>query len=122
MYLLASFAAAGVTLFLVLVGGEFSLRQWLIWGPMIPVGVAIYTAIDVVYIRRQLAPISRALDLLDDYRPPDREILGDGIVRALNLPLLAFLRVTLFHGPFAMLLMLVAIGLSNAVFNAGFQL
>jgi hypothetical protein len=41
MYLLASFAAAGVTLFLVLVGGEFSLRQWLVWGPMIPVGVAI---------------------------------------------------------------------------------
>ena len=122
LYLLASFAAAGVTLFLVLVGGEFTLRQWLIWGPMIPVGVAIYTAIDVVFIKRQLAPISRALDLLDDYRPPDREILSNGIVQALNLPLLAFLRVTLFHGPFAMLLMLGAIGLSNAVFDAGFQL
>ena len=39
LYLLASFAAAGVTLFLVLVGGEFTLRQWMIWGPMIPVGV-----------------------------------------------------------------------------------
>ena len=122
LYLLASFAAAGVTLFLVLVGGEFTLRQWLVWGPMIPVGVAIYTAIDVLVIKRQLAPITRALDWLDDFRPPDREILGDGIVQALNLPLLAFLRVTLFHGPFAMVLMLVAIGLSNLVFDAGFQL
>ena len=122
LYLLASFAAAGVTLFLVVVGLEFSLRQWLIWGPMIPIGVAIYTAIDVVFIKRQLAPITRALDLLDDFRPPDREILSDGIVQALNLPLLAFLRVTLFHGPFAMLLMLAAIGLSNLVFDAGFQL
>src|SRR5688572_22182139 len=122
LYLLASFAAAGVTLFLVLVGGEFTLRQWLIWGPMIPVGVAIYTAIDVVFIKRQLAPITRALDLLDDFKLPDREILGDGIVQALNLPLLAFLRVTLFHGPMAMVLMLVALTLSNVVFDAGFAL
>jgi len=122
LYLLASFAAAGVTLFLVLVGGEFTLRQWLIWGPMIPVGVAIYTTFDVFFIRRQLAPITRALDLLDDFRLPDREILGNGIVQALNLPLLAFLRVTLFHGPFAMLLMIVAVGLSNVIFDAGFQL
>lgn len=122
LYLLASFAAAGVTLFLVLVGGEFTLRQWLIWGPMIPVGVAIYTAIDVIYIKRQLAPITRALDWLDDFRPPDREILSNGIVQALNLPLLAFLRVTLFHGPMAMLLMLVALSVSNTVFDAGFAL
>jgi adenylate cyclase len=122
LYLLASFAAAGVTLFLVLVGGEFTARQWLIWGPMIPIGVAMYTAVDVLFIRRQLAPITRALDWLDDYRPPDREILSDGIVRALNLPLLAFLRVTLFHGPLAMTLLVVAFALSNLVFGAEFQL
>ena len=122
LYLLASFAAAGVSLILVIVGLEFTARQWLIWGPMIPFGMAMYTALDVLYIRRQIAPISRALDLLDAYRPPDREIIGAALVRALNLPLLAFLRVTLFHGPMAMGLLVVAFGLSNLVFDAGFAL
>ncbi|HUQ13624.1 MAG TPA: adenylate/guanylate cyclase domain-containing protein [Novosphingobium sp.] len=122
LYLLASFAAAAVTLVLVIVGGEFTLRQWLIWGPMIPVGLAMYTAVDVVFIRRQLEPIMRALDWLDDFRPPDREVIGEGIVRALNLPLLAFLRVTLFHGPLAMTLLVVAFVLSNVAFDAGFAM
>ena len=92
LYLLASTAAAAVTLMLVIVGGEFTARQWLIWGPMIPVGLTIYTALDILFIHYQLRPPSRALDLLDDYGLPDRDILGDGIVQALNLPLLAFLR------------------------------
>ncbi len=120
LYLLASFAAAAVTLMLVIVGGEFTLRQWLIWGPMIPIGMAIYTAIDVIYIRRQLGPIMAALDHMDDFRPPDREILGEALVRALNLPLLAFLRVTLFHGPLAMALLLIALLTGNVLFDAGF--
>ena len=107
---------------LVIVGGEFTIRQWLIWGPMIPVGLAIYTVADVYFIRFQLRPISRALDLLDDYGLPDREILSNGIVQALNLPLLAFLRVTLFHGPLAVILLVTAFVLSNVLFDAGFQL
>ena len=122
LYLLASTAAAAVTLILVFVGGEFSLRQWLIWGPMIPVGMVLYTVLDIYFIHYQLRPINRALDLLDDYGLPDRDILGDGIVQALNLPLLAFLRVTLFHGPVAMTLLVIAFVLSNLVFDAGFQL
>ena len=122
LYLMASFAAAAVTLMLVTVGGEFTIRQWLIWGPMIPVGLAIYTVLDILFIHYQLRPITRALDLLDDYGLPNRDILGDGIVQALNLPLLAFLRVTLFHGPVAVLLLVTAFVLSNVVFDAGFQL
>ena len=98
------------------------MRQWLIWGPMIPVGLAIYTVVDILFIHYQLRPITRALDLLDDYGLPNRDILGDGIVQALNLPLLAFLRVTLFHGPVAVLLLVLAFVLSNTVFDAGFQL
>ncbi len=122
LYLLASFAAAAVTLILVIMGGEFTLRQWLIWGPMIPVGMAMYTAIDVVFIHRQLKPIMAALDQIDDCRPPDREVLGEALVRALNLPLLAFLRVTLFHGPLAMALLLIALLVANLLFDAGFAL
>jgi len=122
LYLLASFAAAAVTLMLVIVGGEFTLRHWLIWGPMIPFGMAIYTAIDVVYIRHQLKPIMAALDHMDDFRPPDREVLGEALIRALNLPLLAFLRVTLFHGPLAVGLLVVAFLISNLLFDAGFAL
>ena len=59
LYLMASFAAAAVTLMLVLVGGEFTIRQWLIWGPMIPIGLAIYTVADICFIYYQLRPISR---------------------------------------------------------------
>jgi adenylate cyclase len=120
IYLLASTVAAAVTLMLVIVGGEFTLRQWLIWGPMIPVGLVMYTAVDVIFIRRQLGPIMRALDSLDDFRPPDSELIGEALVRSLNLPLLAFLRVTLFHGPLAMTLLVIALGLSNLAFDAGF--
>jgi adenylate cyclase len=122
LYLLASTVAASVTLMLVIVGGEFTIRQWLIWGPMIPVGMALYTTLDIIFIHYQLRPISRALDLLDDFGLPDRAILSDGIVQALNLPLLAFLRVTLFHGPMAMTLLVIAFGVSNFVFDAGFQM
>lgn len=121
LYLLASMVAAAVTLMLVIVGGEFTLGQWLIWGPMIPIGMTIYTTLDIIFIHRQLRPISRALDLLDDYALPDREILSNGIVQALNLPLLAFLRVTLFHGPLAMTLLVIAFLISNLVFDAGFE-
>lgn len=121
LYLLASMVAAAVTLMLVIVGGEFTLGQWLIWGPMIPIGMTIYTTLDIIFIHRQLRPISRALDLLDDYALPDREILSNGIVQALNLPLLAFLRVTLFHGPLAMTLLVIAFLISNLVFGAGFE-
>lgn len=121
LYLLASMVAAAVTLMLVIVGGEFTLGQWLIWGPMIPIGMTIYTTLDIIFIHRQLRPISRALDLLDDYALPDREILSNGIVQALNLPLLAFLRVTLFHGPLAMTLLVIAFLISNLVFDARFE-
>lgn len=121
LYLLASMVAAAVTLMLVIVGGEFTLGQWLIWGPMIPIGMTIYTTLDIIFIHRQLRPISRALDLLDDYALPDREILSNGIVQALNLPLLAFLRVTLFHGPLAMTLLVIAFLISNLVFDAEFE-
>ena len=122
LYLLASTAAAAVTLMLVIVGGEFTARQWLIWGPMIPVGLTIYTALDILFIHYQLRPIARALDLLDDFGLPNRDILSEGIVQALNLPFLAFLRVTLFHGPVAVILLVLAFVLSNTVFDAGFQL
>ena len=122
LYLLASFAAAAVTLMLIIVGGEFTIRQWLIWGPMIPIGMALYTGPDILFIHFQLRPITKALDLLDDYKLPDRDILSDGIVQALNLPLLAFLRVTLFHGPIAMLMLVIALAISNLVFGAGFQM
>ncbi|MDP3674771.1 MAG: adenylate/guanylate cyclase domain-containing protein [Novosphingobium sp.] len=121
LYLLASTVAAAVTLMLVIVGGEFTLGQWLIWGPMIPIGMTIYTTLDIIFIHYQLRPISRALDLLDDYGLPDREVLSNGIVQALNLPLLAFLRVTLFHGPIAMVLLVIAFFVSNLVFDAGFE-
>jgi adenylate cyclase len=118
IYHLASFMAVAVSLLLGVVGLEFSARQWLIFWMAVPVGVAFYTSIDVVVMRRHLAPIMPVLASLDRGQRPDNTALGAALVRALNLPQYSAVRVMVLHGPAATFALCVAIYTINTFFDA----
>ncbi len=120
LYALGSAAAVVITFLLVLLGLEFTLWQWLTFLGTVPVGIAFYTLLDVIVIRRQISPIAEALGPLDRNEQPGRDKAADALVRTLNLPFLSFLRVTLLHGPLATLALCVVMLACNELFAAEF--
>lgn len=121
IYFQGSAAAVVIALILVLLGLEFTRWQWITLCMAIPVGVGIYTSVDVYAIRAHLRPISRALRRLDRGEAVSTDLLADALVQALNLPFLSFLRVTLLHGPMATVLLSLALLGGNAVADAQYQ-
>lgn len=119
IYHLASFVAVAVTLLLAILGVEFTGRQWLAFWASVPPGVAFYTSLDVIVIRRQLAPLAPVLTALDRGEHPDRETIAAALVRALNLPQLSAVRVIVLHGPAATVALCVAIYVINTFLGAG---
>lgn len=120
VYHLASLAAVVVTLLLVLLGLEFNGWQWVCMFTMLLPGMAFYTSLDVVAIRRHLKPIGDALDYADAGRPIPADIAVDGLIRALNLPFMSATRVTLLHGPAATAAAVMALLLSNLFLDGQF--
>ena len=112
-------AAIAVTMTLVLLGLEFSFRQWVIMMSLMPVAIAIYNSIDVWVIARQFRPIGRALRDLDERGGSPEPVIAAALVRALNLPLFSFLRVTFLHGPLVALLIWILMTAANPLFDAG---
>lgn len=119
IYHLASFVAVLVTLLLAMLGLEFTGLQWMMFWIAVGPTVAFYTSLDVLVIRRHLAPLSPVLSALDRGERPDREALGSALVRALNLPQFSAVRVICLHGPAATFALLVAIFTVNTIFHAG---
>ena len=72
IYILGSFVAVGVTLFLGTLGLEFTFWQWAAFWGSVPAGVAFYMAIDVLLILRQIRPLSPVLTQMDRGGPPRR--------------------------------------------------
>ena len=120
LYHFGSAAAIVITFLLAFLGLEFTGSQWIILLAVLPIGVPIYTLADVVVIRRHIAPIRAALTALDRQAKPGEDVLSRALVRALNLPLLSFLRVTFLHGPLATLLLALSLLLANWAFASGF--
>lgn len=112
-------AAIAVTLVLVLLGLEFSFRQWIIMLALMPLAVAVYNLTDVALISRHFRPIGRALRDLDERGVSSEPVLATALVRALNLPLFSFLRVTFLHGPMVAALVFVFLTAANPLFDAG---
>lgn len=111
-------AAIGVTMTLVLLGLEFSLRQWIIMTSMMPAAILVYNSIDVVVIARHFKPIGTALRELDEHGRASEDVVAAALVRALNLPLFSFLRVTFLHGPLVSLLIWILMTAANPLFGA----
>jgi adenylate cyclase len=122
LYHLGSLAAIVVTLLLVFLGLEFTGWQWACMFIMLGPGVAFYTSLDVVAIRRHIRPIGEAFAYLDRGEPVPEPIAIDGLIRALNLPFMSFMRVTMLHGPAATFAAFMAILASNLFLDAGFAL
>lgn len=87
-------AAVVITLTLILLGLEMTGQQWLVLFALLPFAVAIYNLPDVWLINRHAKPVLRGLRQLDSGGPLGEAEIAAGLVRALNLPYLAFLRVT----------------------------
>ena len=119
-YVLASAAAVGVTFFLVLLGFEFTLRQWGLFVAIAAFVIPCYTLPDIVMIARHIRPITTVLQALDRGERPTSADASRAIVRALNLPFFSFLRVTLFHGPAAALCAGLGLYVANRVADGGF--
>ncbi len=119
-YILGSAAAVVVVLFLVLIGLEFSGHQWAIVLSALPITVLTYVVPDILMIRRQYRPLGDVLTQLDRNQTPTPEATSWAIVRALNLPYFAFLRVVLFHGPGATISLTLTLVAGNAFFHGGF--
>ncbi|MDZ4369963.1 MAG: adenylate/guanylate cyclase domain-containing protein [Phenylobacterium sp.] len=119
IYFLATGAAVTVSMGLGLLGLEFTPRQWLLFWLCVPVATAFFTSIDVVVIRRHLHPLAPVLSALDrGERPPD-SALAEAAVRALNLPQMSAVRVTILHGPMATISLCAAIYTLNTFFDGG---
>jgi adenylate cyclase len=119
-YMLGSLAAVAVTFLLIGLGLEFSPGQWLHFLLLACLVIPAYIGPDLYLIRRQIAPISRVLEVLDRGATPDPRDVSRAIVRGLNLPFYSFLRVSLFHGPAAALLTGAGMVAANAAFDSGF--
>ncbi len=112
-------AAAAITLLLVLVGLELTGRQWIILFALMPGAIAIYNLTDVALIARHCRPVGRALEA-GQGRAASEATLAEGLVRALNLPFLSFMRVTFVHGPIVTAQVCLFISLSNPIAGGGF--
>ena len=121
IYVLASVAAVGIILPLIVTGVEFKTWQWISLFRFVPVGFSIYVVADILLIYHHVRPVRLALASLDEGVVPDASALTAGITRALNLPFFAFMRVTFLHGPLATLAVTVAMVLTNYYSNLGFE-
>jgi adenylate cyclase len=119
-YVLASAAAVAVTFFLVLLGFEFTLRQWGVFLTIAALVIPCYTLPDVYMIARHIRPITSVLQVLDRGERPSSAEASRAIVRALNLPFFSFLRVTLFHGPAAAIFAGLGLYAGNQLADGGF--
>jgi len=119
IYIEGSVTAVTVVFFLVVLGLELSWAQLGYILSLTPLAVALYIIPDIYMINRQYLPIGQVLATLERQEKPSEEALSAATIRALNLPFLAFTRVTLFHGPAAAIGTVIAMVTGNVLFGAG---
>jgi adenylate cyclase len=122
LYVQGSAAAVVVIFTLAFLGLEFTPYQWAFLLVSTPAAVALYLFPDIYMISRQYRPVGQALAALDRHERPSAAQLSAGLVRALNLPLYSFLRVTFMHGPMATGALLIMLGCGNLFAHTDYAL
>jgi adenylate cyclase len=117
----ASVAAIIIMFVLTLLGLDLTTAQWQFIAIGIPFCVTSYMIPDLYLIGRHFRPIGAVLSRLDAGETPTRGEASAAVVRALNLPLLSFLRINIIHGPVATVSILTSFEVLNR-FGAGFAL
>jgi adenylate cyclase len=121
IYVQGSIVAVAVCFFLFFLGLEFTGRQWMFFLVSIPWGMGLYVAPDIYLICRNYQRLGSALSKIDRGETPPPEEVTAAMVRALNLPMYAFTRITFLHGPGAALAGLIMTYGANYLFDAQFQ-
>jgi len=121
LYVIGSSAAVSITLLLGLIGLELTLDQWLYFLAVTPPIVITFVLVDIYALNRHYAPLGTVLSKLDKGTVPENDEISAGIVRALNMPYLSFLRVTFIHAPMASLLTMFAMFICTEFLNAQFE-
>ncbi len=121
IYVLGSTVAVAVTMFLILIGLEFTADQWMAMLMLLPVCIQIYIVPDIYLIVLQSRPIRDALELIGRGVTPEQPMASKALAQALNLPFLSFIRVTFFHGPAAAFSAYAMTVLGNYFFDADFS-
>jgi adenylate cyclase len=117
---IGSAAAVAVTFFLIGLGLEFTLGQWVHFLIIATFVIPCYTLPDIYLIGRHVRPITSVLAVVDRGERPSSYDASRAIVRALNLPYFSFLRVTFFHGPSAALMAGGGMWVGNWLLGSGF--
>ncbi len=121
LYVQGSAVAISVCMLLFLLGLEFTGRQWFLFLVSIPWGMAFYVVPDIYLITRNYHRLGDALGKLDRGETPTPDDVTRALVRALNLPMYAFTRITFVHGPGAAIAGMVLMFGSNTLFHADFM-
>jgi adenylate cyclase len=117
----ASAAAVSIMFILSLLGLDLTLDQWGFILLGMPFCVTSYMIPDIYLITRHFQPIGAALSRLDHGETPTRAEASAAVARALNLPLLSFLRINVVHGPVATVSILISFEILNGL-GAGIAL
>jgi adenylate cyclase len=117
----ASGAAIVILFTLSLLGLDFTSEQWEFVLLGAPFCVALYIVPDIYLINKHFRPIGVALSRLDRGEKPAPAEASAAVTRALNLPLLSFLRISIVHGPIATASIMISFAILNN-FGAGIAL
>ena len=120
LYLQGSFASVAVTFFLVALGLNFSAHQWVALLSGTAPAVALYVIPDIYLITRHFRPIRQAIAKLDRGETPTQAEASAALLRALNLPIYSFARVTFVHGPMATAALVLLMIVANHLLDAGY--
>ena len=120
LYAQGAVVAVVLVLFLAYLGLGFTGRQWFFLLAATPPTMMVFLGPDIFLINRHLAPILKVLRLLDQGASPTSVDASRAKARALNLPFLSAVRVTLVHGPLAALAVVLVLLLENRIFDTGF--
>ena len=120
LYVIGSSAAVSITLLLAFIGLGLTVDQWLYFLAVTPLIMIAFVTVDIYALNRHYSPLGAVLTKLDENIVPDDDELSAGIVRALNMPYLSFLRVTFVHAPLASVLTMFAMFMCTEFMDAQF--
>src|SRR6516225_4275316 len=122
LFVKGSIPAVLGTITLCFLGLQFSALQWLKLVPQIPPYVALFIGPELWLIHRYYKPLGAVWQRLDLGMAPSQEEISRALVRALNLPYYAFLRVTLVRGFLGAAVSLSSLLVTNWLWHGGFAL
>ena len=120
IYVKASVFAVGAFVILLLTDSHFSFRHTLAFLVTISLMVPIYIVVDILVIRRHVAPLRRHFEL-EARGEVDVGVAVNALIRLLNLPWKTVMRVLMVHGPLAGLVGFITLIASSYWFDVEFS-